>query len=191
MPPRPRPPVDATPKIVDHDLAPRLSIPLSKDKGRIAYDKMQDKTRGELRRVLSDPELADRLGVTAPGVTAPGGGSKAFPPELCGVAFDAISMLIVALAKNKQVDRAELLAFTDADKAILNPKAALLLDKYVPNSLGTYQLEMEFGLALLGVIAGKLAILRAQPAPAAVTPATGPTLVPDRSDSHDTRSVNM
>lgn len=169
---------DAGAKAADHDLAPRLSFPLTRDKKRIAYRKLQDKTKDQLREVLADPDLAAELGVTpltagAPGAAPATAGPDRFPPELCGVIFDALSMITVAIAgKHLAPELAAQLAMTADDKAKLNGPTAAMIDKYAPNGLNKYEIEVTFALAVGQVIAGKLAIVRGQAA--AAPPAAAP-----------------
>lgn len=174
-------------KAADHDLAPRLSFPLTRDKKRIAFKKLQEKTRDQLREVLADPELASELGVTPIGHgSAPGGQAAApaddrFPPELCGVIFDALSMLAVALAGRRlPADVAAKVAITDEDKRKLNGPTAAMIDKYAPGGLAKYETEAAFALAVGQVIAGKLALVRAAQA-AAAPPAPAPLQFPQQA----------
>lgn len=145
----------------EHDLAPRLSVPVSTDKTRIAYDRLQDKTREQLRTVLSDPALFAQLGIAGdvPAVVGPDG----TPPELCGYVWDLVSVIFMTWAKREQYTPAQVqtLAFTDKEKETLNPLTAKLIDKWLPGGFGKYQDEMALGLTVTMIISGKLTALAA------------------------------
>lgn len=176
--PRPRPaptPGDATtapasPGAKDHDLAPRASFPLTPDRSRINVAKLQDKSKDQLRALLSDPELPAQLGLAVgPLPAASLAAVDGFPPELCGVIFDAINMIVRAKYATLG-ERAQRLGIPDNLKADGAIKAAKVIDKYAPNSLGKYALEADLGLWIVAVLAANLAIIRA-PQAAPVAPA--------------------
>jgi len=154
----------------DHDLAPRASFPLTADKSRINVAKLQDKSKDQLRQLLSDPELPAQLGLSTVALpAAAAGGGEGFPPELCGVIFDAINMVVRA-KYSVLGERAQRLGIPDNMKADGAAKGAKLIDKYAPNSLGKYALEADFGLWVVAVLAANLAIVRA--------PVSGKTDIP-------------
>lgn len=181
-------PAGAPPK--DHDLAPRFSFPTTRDGKQIAFKKLQPRKKDELRQLLSDPALPAELGITLPalGSAAPAGqGLEAFPPELCGVLYDALSMVLAWYVQNHRgatPEQAEAIKFTTADKAKVNEPTAKVIDKYFPGGLNKYGEEAALLVALGTVAAGKLTTIRAiTPSSAAAVPpppaaAPGPQLVP-------------
>lgn len=154
-------------------LGPRFSCPITPDKKKFAFDKFQDKTRDQLRELLTDPAVAAELGVASPAVLA---AADATPPELCDVVWDVCSMVLIAWARKQEYSpaQAQVLAFTAEEKAKLNPSTAKLFDRYLPGGFGKYQDEMALGLTLVAIVSGKLALLKKSP-PATV--AGRPTLV--------------
>jgi len=180
----------------DHDLAPRASFPLTPDKSRINVAKLQDKSKEQLRQLLSDPELPAQLGLSTgalPAALASAGGDG-FPPELCGVIFDAINMVV--RAKYAALgERAQRLGIPDNLKADGAAKAAKVIDKYAPNSLGKYALEADLGLWVVAVLAANLAIIRAPQTAAPVAPQRQAEPAPqepqEQPQSQFPRSVNL
>ena len=132
--------------------APRLSVQLTTD-GRIAWDRMRPQTQEQLRAALAGSPLAS---VTTSDAPAP----DAFDPALCAVAYDALSTLMVGLARRSGYteDQAVVMRFSDAEKDALGGPTSKVLNKYLP--AGKYQDELMLGVLLTTIIAGKLTMLR-------------------------------
>jgi hypothetical protein len=142
--------------------APRFSVQLTPE-GRVAWDRIRAGTRDQLKALLSDPELSSRLGgVAVPGATGPA--AEGFPPEVCGIIFDSLSMLMVGMARRAgySADRAAGLAFSDSEKGKLTAPTVAVMNKYNV-SLGKYEEEIMLGMTLVTILSGKLALLRAVP----------------------------
>lgn len=141
-------------------LAARLSVQLD-DHGNIAWDRMRPETQAKLRAALGTP--GPGTGTTA-APAAQGGG---FPPELCGVLYDSLSVLFVGLARRSGYTEAQAarMSFTPDERGQLVPPTVAVLNKY-NTSLGKYQEEIVLGVLVTTILSGKLAALRAD-APAA------------------------
>lgn len=165
----------ATDESEANKLAPRFSVTITPE-GRVAWDRTRANTREQLKLIVNDPALASELGVVPVGVAATSSGSESFPPEMCGVLYDALSMVLVAVAQRSGYpgDRANALKFTDGEKAMLAGPTADVLKKYNV-SMGKYQEELTLALTMGTIITGKLALLRAQPM--AVRPTAEPSTV--------------
>lgn len=152
----------------------RLGVNMTPE-GRIAWDSTTEKTRVKLRAMLADPELPAQLGVDRPAAAAAATKPDTFPPEMCGVVYDALGVLLKGLAQRAgySAEQSATLAFTPEEKATLAQPTAAVLNKY-GGALTKYQEELTLAFVMGSIISGKLAILRAQPAAmaaAAIQPA--------------------
>jgi len=131
--------------------APRLSVTLD-DHGRIDWERMRPDTRDKLRIAIGGTGPSD-----APGRAK----GESFPPELCEVLYDSLSMLLMGLAQRGGYTREQsgVLGFTAEDKHALVPATKKVLDKY-DASLGVYQEEIMLGVLLTTIVSGKLALLK-------------------------------
>lgn len=136
--------------------------------GTFAWDLIGDKKAARLRKATRDPEFQRRF---MPKPETAGDAPPTFDAGMCGVLYDTASVLMVGLMRARGFgDRAELMRFSDQDKAILVDPTARVLSKYVGEF--KYQDEVTLALALFAVVTGKIALLRAAPAaPAPPTPA--------------------
>jgi len=145
-------------------------LPVTAD-GRIDGDRLREKTRAALRRALSDPGLSVALGVPAVAIGPAGSSSPddAALSMIAGAVYDGASALLVFLAARSgmPVDHARVLAFTPDEKRTLEAPTARVIQKYLPDLGGKYQDELVLALALTNVIAGKVVLMRSQPAQAA------------------------
>lgn len=144
-------------------VTPRLSVQLD-EHGAIAWDRMRPDTRAKLKNALhNDSRLdADVSGIPGGPGPAPAVHAEHFPPELCEVVYDSLSMLLVGLARSRggyTAEQAAVLAFNSQEKAALVPATIKVLDKY-DTSLGKYQEEIILGVLLSTILSGKLALLR-------------------------------
>lgn len=137
-------------------VSPRLSVQLTDDGARIAWDRLRADSREKLRRVLADPEAVKQLGATMPAATV------TVDPMICGVLYDALSSIAVSLARASgyAVDRAAVLRFNDEEKAMLAAPTAAVFAKY-SDALGAYQEEFTLAMLLFAILSGKVAVLRA------------------------------
>jgi len=137
-------------------LAARLSVQLD-DHGAIAWDRMRPETQAKLRQAIGTTGT-----VTGGPHVAQVSTGAGFPPELCGVLYDSLSVLLVGLARRSGYTQTQAagLAFTTDERAQLVPPTIAVLNKY-NTSLGKYQEEIVLGVLVTTVLSGKLAILRA------------------------------
>jgi hypothetical protein len=137
-------------------LAARLSVQLD-DHGAIAWDRMRPETQAKLRQAIGTTGT-----VTGGPHVAQVSTGAGFPPELCGVLYDSLSVLLVGLARRSGYTQTQAagLAFTADERAQLVPPTIAVLNKY-NTSLGKYQEEIVLGVLVTTVLSGKLAILRA------------------------------
>lgn len=140
----------------------RLTLPLSAD-GRVDIGRLREKTKQSLRRALSDPGLSVALGTSADGVAAT---DDAAIGMVVSAIYDGVSALSVYLAHRAgyPIERCAVLAFTADEKRSLEPATARVVNKYLPDLGGQYRDELVLALALTNVIAGKIIMLRSQPA---------------------------
>lgn len=137
---------------------PRLSVQLD-DKGSIAWDRMRPATRDQLKKALSDPSVAQQLGMASSDSIT--GTVEGFDPSICGVLYDSLSTLMIGLARARGYteQQANVLRFDTTEKQALIEPTARVMNKYA-GSLGKYQDEIMLGVVLSTVISGKLAQLR-------------------------------
>jgi len=115
-------------------LAARLSVQLD-DHGAIAWDRMRPETQAKLRQAIG----ATGTVTGGPHVAQVSTGAG-FPPELCGVLYDSLSVLLVGLARRSGYTQTQAagLAFTADERAQLVPPTIAVLNKH-NTSLGKYQ----------------------------------------------------
>lgn len=144
----------------------RMSVQLTPE-GRIAWDRIRPATREQLARVLADPAVSQQLGGVAVPVTASAPAAGTIQPEFCGVIYDALSQVTVALAQRNGYTpaQAELARVTADEKAALAAPTAAVLNKYI-GPVGKYQEEAALLMLLASVTAGKVTALRAAAAAA-------------------------
>lgn len=149
--------------------AARFSVNTTPE-GRVAWGSAHDRTREKLRLIIADPDLPRELGITRPAV-AQGKAADTIPPEMCGVIYDALSVLLKGIAQRSGYtdDQAAVLTFSAEEKAALGPPTVAVLNKYNA-AFGKYQEELTLGVVFGSIVAGKLAVLRAGD-----KPGTGPT----------------
>jgi hypothetical protein len=136
-----------------------MSVQLTDD-GNIAWDRIRDTTRAQLRKALSDPNVSAKLGM-AEGAKI-GEVVDAFDPSLCGVLYDSLSTALVGLARWRggyTEEQAGVLRFNEHEKQVLGGPTAKVLNKYAV-SFGKYQDEIALGLLLTTIITGKVSALR-------------------------------
>lgn len=150
--------------------APRLSLQLTEDGKRIAFDRMRPQTREQLRTVFNDSTFQKEFDLApAQGGTADASIDSA---SLAGVLYGGLSTIMVGLAQRSGYTReqAAVLGFTGAEVEQLAPITGKVLDKYLPS--GKYQDELLLGLMLTTVISGKLALLKKSAAVVHMVPPT-------------------
>lgn len=102
----------------------RLSVPIDTKTGKIAENAMRDSTKSKLIAALDGSTLTARVSSNAPD-----DGSAA---AIVGVLYDVIGSAAVLMAKSRGYsDRAaELLRYTEQEKALLMPPTLKVLAKY-------------------------------------------------------------
>jgi len=165
------------------NLLPRLSVPLTADKTRLAVESMTDPIKDRLRAVLADPELRAKLSLPDDRPPAPAGESLPdhWDGSVTGILWDAVGKLAIVAALRQGYTPAEaaILEFSEAEKAQLAGPTAAVLDKYFPGGLARYGPEFVLGGSLLVILQGKLFALRrvaAERVAAASPPAGGGTV---------------
>jgi len=159
-------------------LAPRLSFTLTDEsRPRVAWDRLRDKTRDQLRIIASDPEFTKRLGLEAPSVS-PFASPAKMDPHVIGMLYGALGSLLVATAGRMgyPADQALTMQFSSNERAALYDPTSKVLAKYT-SALGRWEDEILLTIAIGSVIAAKAAGLK--------KPATMLSMVPDRPVSAD------
>ena len=146
------------PETPETSAAPRISVQLTSD-GSIAWDRIRDTTKAQLRKALSDPNTGKQLGLADGSAAAQ---LDMFDPSLCGVLYDSLSTALVGLARWRggyTDEQAAVLRFNADEKKALGEPTARVLNKYGA-SFGKYQDEIALGLLLTTIITGKVTALR-------------------------------
>jgi hypothetical protein len=140
----------------DEPAGKRLGIQLGPD-GRIEWDRLRDRTREELRIMLSDPRIAAELGATGVSSAAP----EMIDGATVGMLYGALGALMVGAAKAAGYpdDQALTLNFTAAEKAELLAPTAKVLSKYT-GALGRWEDEIMLSFALGSVVFSKVSALK-------------------------------
>ena len=175
---KPIDPPEPEPTKADREIKPRFSIVVRAD-GRVDWASAHDGSREKLRAIVSDPDLPGQLGIAKPET-----GGDVLAPELVGVIYDALSVLLAGIAQRSgySVDQAAGLKFTSDEKETLAGPTAKVVNKY-GSKFGPYQDELVLAFVLTTMLSGKLAILRAAPVLGSVTVPVGYT-VPTGSTGH-------
>ena len=150
---------EPTAKMSSHaaGVSPRLSIPLTSD-GFFDLATMQGKTKEKLLKALTDPALGSSLG-DVPKVTS----NDQFPPEICGVLYDSLSALMIAIARRAGYagdEAARALIFTGDEKAALSGRTSKVLNKHLSGAFGKYQDEIMLATLIGTMVSGKVSQLR-------------------------------
>jgi hypothetical protein len=132
---------------------------LTADRTKIDVEKLQARTVDQLRAVFAHPDFLRDFGLVQSGQPAAAPGA-AFPPELAGSLFNLINLAIRSRYAARYGERAALLGIGDEHAKLGAPKAARLIDKYVPNVLGKWEEEADFILWSLAVLAANIEIAR-------------------------------
>ncbi len=130
--------------------APRLSLQLTADGGRIAWESLRETTRDKLKAVLAnDPDAVAHLGAVASSATQAATGSVV-DPQLAGLAVPLIGNGIVLLAQvlgGLTKDQAEEVRNTPAEDDAVRVQLAKVLAKHGA-SLGKYEDEIMLAVAI-------------------------------------------
>lgn len=150
-------PATSTP--VPDDTLERVSFYVDKATGALGPT-TRDETKQKLARMVARPETRKLLGVDGPGPTARTGTDA----SVVAMLYAVVGRLEIVVAKMAGVpaDRAEALAFTPDEVALLVPPTKAVLDKY-DVSFGSYEEEFALGAALLPIVLAKVALLRGGP----------------------------
>lgn len=141
---------DAEPDVI------RLSVPVDRKTGKIIESAMRDTTRTRLASALAGSDLS-----SAPSKTADAAASSAV---VVNMLYDLMGSAAVVLARSRgyHASAAEILRYTDEEKAMFSEPTIKVLNKY--DLLGGKYAD-EIGLALVvgGVLASRImAMNRAQ-----------------------------
>lgn len=145
----------------DSPIDARLAIPLDSE-GRVLLDNMRESSREKLKELLSNRDLATKLGIgAAESASAP---SMALPPQLMYPLISGLSIfevLIVAKATNAPRDIVERVVPYSRDEAmLLAPALAGVLEKYSGQFLVKYQEEAALAALLVSMTVNKIALVR-------------------------------
>lgn len=162
---------DATKPSTPAELNTRLSVPINPKTGKLDFDSMRASTREKLKAALADPAARAALGDAGGGV-ALSADDAALNGVLVNMLYDVIGSIGVVVAQTRgfQAAHAEVLRYTEQEKAILAPTTLKVLNKY--NLLGgKYADEIALVAAVGSVTAGHIMALRQ-------LAAASPTIVP-------------
>lgn len=148
------------PDTKEKNTLPRLSIPLTADKSRLAVENMTDPVKDRLRAVLADPELRARLALPAD-TPAAVPVVQTWDGEFTGLLWEVVGRLGVMLAAQGFTPvESELLLFTEQEKEKLAGPTAAVLDKYLPGGLDRYGPEIVLAITVSAMLQGKVLALR-------------------------------
>lgn len=172
-----QPDAPAAPDSISSRLPPIALLP----DGRIDAEKLRSSTKEKLKVAFSDPELASKIGVSAPAATDSDEG-KMFATYVAPAIFGALNSLLVSLPRRYgfTAEASQVMAFNEAEVAQMSPLAGRVLQKHMGGK-SKYQEELMLATMVLSGIMGKITLLekqatvlrlqRQQPSPAATTPA--------------------
>jgi hypothetical protein len=134
----------------------RLSFQLDEN-GQIAWDRLRDKTKSQLKQVLTDPRISSELGAEVP--LSPQGAPV--DAATIGMLYGAIGALMVGVAKSAGYpqDEAASLLFTPDEKAMLLEPTSRVLVKYTP-ALGRWEDEIMLSFTLGSIVLAKVSALK-------------------------------
>lgn len=130
--------VDATPAVpatttaAPADVAPRLTVQLTKDGRAIDWERLRDSRRDDLRAILANSGIK-------PAATAAARSEPLLNAAVCSTLFDLLAQvesIVAARAFGCTMAQAfEVLQFSDPEKAMLADPTARVLEKYLPASM--------------------------------------------------------
>lgn len=134
--------------------------------GKIAWEKMREKTRREFDDFLRRPDVAEKFGPK--GVDSPNQPPPMFPPESLGIFFNILGG-IEAFGAHRfagiSPDIAKrVFTYTDTERELLGPPLCKVLNKYIPAWMVKYQDEILLASLFLSITAQKIALAKAMEA---------------------------
>lgn len=165
--------------------APRLSAPLTDDGGRFAIpktDKVREQLRDVIKNTMADAETAAALGLAPAAAASSPAAAAALDLDslvLAQGALDLISATATKIARRSFSEAIAVHAGLDkADRDLLAPAGARLIDKRAPATFTKWAEEIDFAAKVFHVIVEKVRLMRAlaareqPPAAGAVLPFT-------------------
>ena len=140
----------------------RLSIPVTPDRTRFAYEVMQEKTKDELRQVLLDPALPAALGL------APAAGSplaaESWGGDFIDMAFDMAGGVFAQVAEQRglklQPAHVAALGFSAGERKQLGAPLQRVLDRWLPGGFGKWNDEVMLAACAFMIVKSKIDFLR-------------------------------
>lgn len=106
-----------------------VAIYLDKTTGKVQWDRMQKKTKDQLKEILSNPEISKLLGSPLPKEV-----QQIFDPSWAGGVLDALALIERLIAqkffKISSEAAGKAFKFTEAEKATVSPFLANVINKY-------------------------------------------------------------
>jgi hypothetical protein len=123
-------PIDAAVSSAD-ETGERISVAIYLDKstGKVQWDRMQKKTKEQLKEILTNPEISKLLGSPLPKEV-----HNIFDPSWSGGVLDALALIERVIAqkffKISSEAAGKAFKFTESDKATVSPFLANVINKY-------------------------------------------------------------
>jgi hypothetical protein len=137
----------------------RLTIPIGKD-GRPDFDAMRDKTKERVRKLVSDPEVARRLGINADAAPA----VSVLPPVFVYALLTAVNQLetiIVARITDAPMNVVlPITHFTPEEKQAISEPLDKVLNKYGGALIGRWGDEIGLLVVLTAITMQKVEAVR-------------------------------
>lgn len=161
----------------------RLTIPIKSD-GSPDFESMREKTKERVKKLVTDPEVARKLGISAE--SAPVG--SAVPPFVAHVAIHALGQLDTIIIARTTNAPPEILAavgpYTPEQVELLAPAMDRVLNKYGGSLVGKWGDELGLAALLVSITMRKIELAKRamsdtkRPAPVLVHPSTPPPAAP-------------
>ena len=133
----------------------------TKPDGKIDFSRMREKTKEQLKALVSDPSVLKAIGVTPEHSPEQ---VKVISDDFCRNLYDLIEKVQCAIISAKTKIPIEIvrkhLAFTDAELDQLAPATAKVLNKYAFDWLIRFQEEIALGILLISIMSSKLASIK-------------------------------
>lgn len=144
-------------------------------KGEIAWDKMREKTKGELREFLKRPDVGKALQIEPPKEVV-----EVMSVEWCASLYDGVGKIEAALASKwkgipKEIAE-QAFAYSEFEKSQLGPPTARVINKYATDWMVKFKDEISLAFLLTTITLAKIqmcnALLAAHNPSAAPAPVT-------------------
>lgn len=149
-----------SPGILPINTGSRASFTLT-PRGTVAWDRVQEKSKAQLRVIVSDPEFASQVGVAAPAVTGAQAGPM-FDDATLGLVIGQLSRIKVqaAQAAGYPAHIAQIEAYTPDEAKRLGDRGTAVLNRYAAPYLGKHPELVMFVTELATVEISKVLLMR-------------------------------